>query len=475
MDTALLLANSTTAGFEKLLQEAETNVVRPEDLTCLREKEYSLRLALAPICQVPVELLREIFVLAIAHGPLTPDDVKRILRLTQVCAHWRHVAHNTPQLWTSPLLINLLKPSLAQIEGVKMWLERSAPLPVPIHVDLPLDSSLGREWVGTLVWALLSAAQRWNSLTFAAQSLRSLPRIPAGTFEQLEVLDLSCTAADLDAPVDSFLSAPRLRSVDLQIPQVESFLVLWAQLTVLKLSKVAVQTASDILAQCTSVVSATLCISDIPMPPNQPTAAHTAVTLPHCTKLDLDLFCGDGDYAIPILQRFMLPALHTLAVRFRLDAVNWPGATLAQFLENSPAVAVIEICASTLDEEDLCGVLEKAPNLVRLALDDCWQCVGNEFFDALCYSTSTAPLAKDLNELYLGFVGTGFDETRLEAMLDSRWWSDAALLAMPTQPGVARWKSVTYLSGASGEDFDEDFQARMNVYRSQGLKLDLTR
>ncbi|KAJ7928849.1 hypothetical protein B0H13DRAFT_1597074, partial [Mycena leptocephala] len=62
-----------------------------------RNTVAALRHLIAPIHKLPVELMAEIFLLAIR------DDythIKDTFRISNVCSHWRQVADRTPRLWT---------------------------------------------------------------------------------------------------------------------------------------------------------------------------------------------------------------------------------------------------------------------------------------------------------------------------------------------------------------------------------------
>ncbi|KAJ7251150.1 hypothetical protein B0H12DRAFT_994479, partial [Mycena haematopus] len=64
----------------------------------LRDRERAcvaaLRHLISPIHTLPVELLAQIFELAIRD--YIPKD---LFRISQVCSHWRQVSHSTPRLW----------------------------------------------------------------------------------------------------------------------------------------------------------------------------------------------------------------------------------------------------------------------------------------------------------------------------------------------------------------------------------------
>ncbi|KAJ6466269.1 hypothetical protein C8R45DRAFT_776956, partial [Mycena sanguinolenta] len=95
---------SSKADIARFIEESERKITSLESqirsLVELRDREWacldSLRYLMSPIRGLPIELLVEIFRLAI-------DDkthVEDAYRISQICADWREVAHTTPRLWT---------------------------------------------------------------------------------------------------------------------------------------------------------------------------------------------------------------------------------------------------------------------------------------------------------------------------------------------------------------------------------------
>ncbi|KAJ6466201.1 hypothetical protein C8R45DRAFT_839520, partial [Mycena sanguinolenta] len=95
---------SSKADIERFIKESQLKIASLESQICtfvqLRDRERtcvdSLRYIISPIRTLPIELLVEVFRLAI-------DDethVEDTHRISQVCSDWRNVAHATPRLWT---------------------------------------------------------------------------------------------------------------------------------------------------------------------------------------------------------------------------------------------------------------------------------------------------------------------------------------------------------------------------------------
>ncbi|KAJ7602298.1 hypothetical protein DFH06DRAFT_1259087 [Mycena polygramma] len=118
--------------------------------------ESGCRSLCAPIRRLPPELLVEIF--DICSVDTTADEFDRVskrklLQLSQVCAHWRKLAIGTPQLWSTILcdtslwrpsssdtLLSLLDSSLSR-DAVLALLSRHAPRWLNVYVSTDLASS----------------------------------------------------------------------------------------------------------------------------------------------------------------------------------------------------------------------------------------------------------------------------------------------------------------------------------------------
>ncbi|KAF5384615.1 hypothetical protein D9757_007495 [Collybiopsis confluens] len=101
------------------------------------------RALMAPIRQIPSEILAEIFYwcmpLDVGYGVRSVERAP--LLLTTICRDWRHVAINTANVWTSlHIHIPLYLSSSAccrRIAGVELWLQRSGGLPISLSMALP--------------------------------------------------------------------------------------------------------------------------------------------------------------------------------------------------------------------------------------------------------------------------------------------------------------------------------------------------
>ncbi|KAF9074261.1 hypothetical protein BDP27DRAFT_1416559 [Rhodocollybia butyracea] len=188
-------------------------------------KRLSLAESKCYINYLPVELLREIFMLCLPYErwtlpmsafTLRPLYPPRQLILSQVCSYWRRVALCFPDLWST---ITIISPALYHIPMVKLWLERSRQLPLTLYINghnYFNGQSESRDWekactsitvIEDVINLLRPHVRRWKSITFILSPplsphhpwvvtlppgclslLESLISLPSDCFSLLEVV-----------------------------------------------------------------------------------------------------------------------------------------------------------------------------------------------------------------------------------------------------------------------------------------------
>ena len=123
-------------------------------------KAHALIITIEPIYRLPVEILREIFLLAIHGGEQTPGN------LASVCKLWRAVGVGIGRLW-STIKIS----TWTDAESVGMALRRAgrAPLEVELDTERDVDSSasiLFHPYLALI--ASMGSVHRWKSLTISS-------------------------------------------------------------------------------------------------------------------------------------------------------------------------------------------------------------------------------------------------------------------------------------------------------------------
>ncbi|KAJ7465089.1 hypothetical protein FB451DRAFT_1402805 [Mycena latifolia] len=485
ISSVLHLGLSSTIGFEQqaksLIAAAEANIARIEsqirDLERLRDRERGLvarlRLAIAPIHKLPAELLVEIFRI-VGGVPMTRNrQIKQLHALSQVSSYWRKLAHTTPQLWTEPLYAMLkTTPTDEYLAGVRRWLERSAPLPVPVILDTDRTSPDPE----ALMEVLATAAHWWQEVDFRLKSMSMLSRIPPNSLETLEQLTLRSPDTESPASVVTFLNAPRLRQLDLITRRATLLLPMpWSQLTKIAVNHPSPQACLDAFVQCTNIVSVTFETFSWPALPDLSSRGIT--TLSQLENLVLYFFASldPREYFIPFLTCLAFPALKNLNLSL-IFAHTWASAEFTQFQKRSPNIECLSIDNSNISGSELLTVLQHASSLVELHMEDCPACFDDTVAAGLKYSevnmVHVAPKLKVLSVLELT---NHFREDTLCAMIQSRWWSDQQLFALPIPPKVARWSRIEIYRTNSDDDSDSDddseFQAKIAEYRDQGLDI----
>ncbi|KAF7354740.1 F-box domain-containing protein [Mycena sanguinolenta] len=307
---------SSKTDVERFIEESELKIASLESQIA-RERACSaaLRHLFSPIHTLPVELLAEIFDLAI---PGEQRHVRDALRISQVCSYWRHVAHSTPRLWTRPMNIYIRQGrggdgEQAYADGLKTWLQRSASLVVPVTLVLEYvycDSESSNNHIRD---GVLSTAPRWRSLNVPrTTSLAFVQQLSEGRFDSLEELDLGLERfAGVVSTTSISFTVPRLRKLRINMwskaLRIDIFMP-WAQLTDLTLDSYFPDITVDILAHCTSLIQANIRTTgwDVLPEPKQDLFA-----LEHLRALSL-LFFGSAGHVIPILESMSIPALKGL-------------------------------------------------------------------------------------------------------------------------------------------------------------------
>ncbi|KAJ7868734.1 hypothetical protein B0H14DRAFT_2728697 [Mycena olivaceomarginata] len=421
-DSTLALGqmSPTSPNFESiariLIAASEANIARIEsqmkDLERLRDRERGiiarLRIAIAPVHKLPAELLAEIFLLALDSG-----FTLKVQALSHVCAYWRCVAHTTPRLWTEVLLTKLDEiPKSDHMACLKGWLERSAPMPIPVSLEISGKAAdAGRDVMDIIA----VSARRWTTVHLKLPSLSVLSRIPTASLKLLERVVLASTDAMHHAETRAFLMAERLRHVHLTTLRTGQLLMPWSQLT-------EVVDCLDTVVQCTSIVSARF----------ETRAWPDIATLGRLEDLSVSFRGPSGGCVTSFFK---------LCLDLDMDH-TWSSA-------ESSNIQRLEINNSYMSSDDLLAILQHAPFMVQLHMECC----------PICFDDSIAlPLAPKLEVIHLNIAGTNFEEDALDVMIQSRWWTDEQLLALPFPPRVARWAWIDIHCGGEGDNTSPQFE-----------------
>ncbi|KAJ7016837.1 hypothetical protein C8F04DRAFT_492957 [Mycena alexandri] len=449
---------------------------------------------LPPIHTLAFELLAEIMVLVLA-PPIGPNGrveatVRDVQRLCQVCSYWREVAVKTARLWTTTPL-PIMTPGWdwkVAPSPTKMFLERSAPLPIPVRILPVFSTDNNLVEISPMVsnmsdrWRTFKVMCPWDTFDVA-----SLTRIVG--LNNLECLVLKWTKPESwhGSELTVFVDAPRLRDVTIEVPLATSNILSmpWAQLTRLSLTYDSPQLCLDVLSSCTKLVTAYVNTKQW-LESDSPDDSYVARSglLAHLTELRIhSRIYSTGETLGPFLRRFRLPALKTLDLNVQLSEtddesfVDRLTPALTFLLAQSPNLYCLRLGNGGWESfyaEDMPDILHYTPNLTELVLSEVE--VDDNFFGALRYAgPDTTPLVPKLDTLVLLDVGEFFEEASFGEMIRSRWWSDVERLTMVTPPIVTRLKHIKLWSQDFNNmaDYYEGFTAElvdtMRKYCSQGL------
>ncbi|KAF7357505.1 F-box domain-containing protein [Mycena sanguinolenta] len=421
---------SSKAEIERFIEESEQKIISLESQICtlvaLRDRERacvdSLRHIISPIRTLPIELLIEIFLLAITDNSLRRTIHDRI-----------RDAHHITQLYA---------------DGLEGWLARSAPLTVPVSLRL------GHRIV-------------INPCTLELLIRIAPPSALLALLDSLEVLDLSLIGTDYEMTErPAFAMVPRLRKMSITIYSDEpDVLIPWAQLTYLTLDCDTLDIILDIMTHCTALTHASIGTRAMH---NYIGAHRPLLALCHLHTLSLQFICSElmvhflGSVSAPALQELHLNASDLS------DSIQFE-KPLA-FLVRSPNITRLDVRCGSVGptSHEVIVVLRHTPRLTHLELHD-RRSLDDTLFDVLSYKAGVAPLVPHLHSLVLDRVvdPDGFAEEALEHMLASRWQADGEVTSGP--PTVARWSYV----GVGGYRYSEQLMNTVEMLQRKGLPLEL--
>ncbi|KAJ7863469.1 hypothetical protein B0H14DRAFT_3862828 [Mycena olivaceomarginata] len=362
---------SSQADIERLIKESELKIISLDEL---RDRERAcfaaLKFLIPPIRTLPVELLAEIFGVAI-HDDTHIHDAFRISFRVDL------PSINSDELYA---------------DGLKDWLARSSPLPVPIT------------WCGQEIISchsseeVLRIAPRWRSLGFGFTAPRFLvSRLAECQLESLEALALTIPPHPDPSPVLAF-TVPRLRKLSLCIRSDELPILSlpWAQLADFTFTSHRAWShpdiAFDLLAQCSNLVRASVFTGlGLPEPHEMPSPSATCAICPSATPGQQDM---QQDTGASFLDNLSAPVLEELCLGFgKLSAgsARWTEAHFPAFQLQVPNITGLELQYSMITSDELKDALSHTPYLERLTLKHCGCCFDDPLIDALHYKDPLVP------------------------------------------------------------------------------------
>ncbi|KAJ7845251.1 hypothetical protein B0H14DRAFT_3684379 [Mycena olivaceomarginata] len=343
-------------------------------------------------------------------------------------------------------------------------------MPIPVNLEISGEAGDAAE---ALMDKIATAAHRWSDVHLSLPSLSVLSHIPTASLKSLEHVFLQSTDAKHHADSTRvFLMAEHLHYANLATHRTGQLLMPWSQLTKIKVTDPSPQECLDTLVQCTSIVSA--CFETGAWPDVPDLSQRPITTLGRLEDLSVSL----RGCVVPFFVCLALPALKKLCLDSHMDDESspWGSAEFTQFQLRSPCIQHLRINSSYLLSSDLLAVLQHAPLLAELQMGLCRNAFDDSIVGALQYTTTqTLPLVPRLEVIELSCTDVNFEEDALDAMIQSRWWTDEQLLALPSPPKVARWSHINIYHRNEKDNVTGELGAKLEQYRSQGLDVSAPR
>ncbi|KAJ7057562.1 hypothetical protein C8F01DRAFT_1306274 [Mycena amicta] len=287
-----------------------------------------------PSAKIPPEIVSEIFVCCLPASPASPNSRVAPLPLSQICARWRDIALDTPELWSNIVLKDDLK---ASVDILRLWSARARTIPMTFSLETQ-KVDLGRD----MLVAAMEHKERWREvvLHLALRSYGVLGGVSGASLPHLRHLSLRVNRpwgsfrnpGDPPPPTLDLLGASQLRDLRLfRFPY--TLRVPWKQLATLHMTDYPTHSlleALTTLRSCNSLVHLNL----YGMYGDNIPAAPEVVHLPHLESLVITNSPIMRHLFLPRLRRLTMPLNHP-AVQNVLPLIPKWGCTL-ETLELTP-------------------------------------------------------------------------------------------------------------------------------------------
>ncbi|KAF8894480.1 hypothetical protein BD779DRAFT_1668983 [Infundibulicybe gibba] len=436
------------------------------------------RALLAPISQMPLDVMIEIFTHCLPKGPyIRPDPRSAPLLLAQVCSAWRHVVLSTPKLWKSLAIQLYSRNSGRGMALTNSWLSRTGGYPISLFAAMTGDEAAG-ELLRIINTRLAQLKDLRISLPYRTCD-KALQILNNGTpcLEKLQMRFFKTTHPEVASSPEKLIltgdSAPNLRSFlwSSQGLQHITFSFHATHLTELDVDHpLSIPDCVRIMEQCPKLISCEFrAISTW-----DPTFMDVhPILLPELHLLALHTSQPIGS----LFERLMAPTLQVLKVvdlGHDFDVSLWSQSSMNDFLTRSECslrnLYLLNVLSS---EDDLIQCLRWTSNsLVELRLLDSKgvTVVMDRVLQLLTvretpdgYITCLCP------KLEVMKLGTSLQSSDgvLAQMVESRWRSPSSRFD-PAQHQVVRLKSIN--PRLNNANHPEDIR-RLAILREEGLEL----
>ncbi|KAF8629794.1 hypothetical protein AX17_005573 [Amanita inopinata Kibby_2008] len=301
-------------------------------------------LTMPPIERCPQEILENIFLACL---PLTHEADRDFtpLKLSHVCAWWRRIAFHLSPLWRSLYLAKNSK-KISRYEMLcldskrsrdasatenmrllaKVWADNARDLSLSVHLEMHTPC----HGIGDI---LTSYANRLRFLRLqvlpsytGVHMFEPFINLTHYQVDQLESLHLSWNYSSGISfnNITTFTCAPNLHklrldfsSIDLESRIIEPsfnsyyFMIRWSQLTHVCMDNISVETWDDLLQSCPKLQECLVTFSNFSDATSSLVLAQTPTSIPHLTKLGVNLGRSGGLFSFDKLD---MPVLDTLQI-----------------------------------------------------------------------------------------------------------------------------------------------------------------
>ncbi|KAF7322370.1 F-box domain-containing protein [Mycena chlorophos] len=267
------MTSSTAAQPEETRAIRSTSPNAPENPNADPSSTNAPEQPLHPILTLPNELMSEIFIRYLPPYPHCPPLLGdgSPTKLTQICRHWRQIAHHTPALWRAVELFMLLRHAdfmELQLDTASAWLLRTGGLPLCVVLGNSTSGRAGQDHARNALRLLLDHRTRWE---YAALHLSVATWVPGHPTEcdmpMLREFDLKYWDTSTENDLDGTLNAPALSTAfldcDFARPELVPLVLTWSQMTRLCLRHSRLSVVAAILRDAPNVVQCNILLTAI--------------------------------------------------------------------------------------------------------------------------------------------------------------------------------------------------------------------
>ncbi|KAK7032419.1 hypothetical protein VNI00_013167 [Paramarasmius palmivorus] len=483
---------------QKDLEVCETHIAKLIDQRAKLQRTIGrCQSLLAPVNDVPTEILASIFEFCCHENVVHPAVDSSALILSKVCHRWRQVALSTPKIWSS-LSVDFERwgtdNRLSRIVRAFVDRSRSSPLSIKLKDEYFLDHPT----VVRTLEVLARASFRWFNVGFCSTTLWD--RV-SGLFGEYAPCLMHVRLDTGELPSNLSTIAPNLLSLDIGLRSGRAHSPC-KQLKALTIRGCFADTAISMLQIYSRVITLeTLGLDNVGDYDGQWEEWEVPqVEMPWVKNLKV--IAHDGDDFSFMYEHLRLPQLQSLSIsveRYTDFGVidynkewNWRewvahASTMQTFLQSASSVTALHIENLPASDAHIIGFLSSLPNLQTLSIHDLGQvtdgpggqrCISNRtitsaFFGCLSPSPSsdedTPILVPKLADLTLHARLDLFDAQALVDMVSLRWIPESGHGKVAV---VGSLRSVELVLVGRGEQLELPGELELlHCLRDEGLRV----